>query len=185
MKKLALFILSFLSLLVYSGCTPASTTFVESDPATLIASADSLLAAHPNDLELRAAIITARLSLAKTNNSLDEYKAVLMLEAHNPTARYHVFMAEGKGHHKKGYKNGQWDAIQSFSKAAAAIDSLGEPYYWMGLAYEKKDEMDFELPLESYDSALALYLPEDIRPKVTSARAALLKRKKTYEDFWK
>ncbi|GIT74166.1 MAG: hypothetical protein Ct9H300mP29_1600 [Candidatus Neomarinimicrobiota bacterium] len=71
-------------------------------------------------------------------------------------------MAEGKEHHKKGHKNAQWDAIQSFAIAAIAIDTLGEPYYWMGLAYEKKDAMDFELPLEVYDKALNLYLPQDI-----------------------
>ena len=55
----------------------------------------------------------------------------------------------------------------------------------MGLAYEKKDEMDFELPLEVYDKALVLYLPKDIHTLVISNREALVKRKKTYEDFWK
>jgi hypothetical protein len=94
-------------------------------------------------------------------------------------------MAEGKEHHKKGHKNAQWDAIQAFAKAATAIDTLGEPYYWMGLAYEKKDEMDFELPLEAYDKALNLYLPQDIHTLVIANREALVKRKKTYEDFWK
>ena len=84
-----------------------------------------------------------------------------------------------------GHKNGQWDAIQSFSRAAAAIDTIGEPHYWLGQAYEKKDEMDFELPLESYNKALLMFLPDDLRPKVTSAREALLKRKKIFEDFWK
>jgi hypothetical protein len=55
----------------------------------------------------------------------------------------------------------------------------------MGLAYEKKDEMDFELPLESYDKALSLFLTNEVRTKVDSTREQLLKRKKTYEDFWK
>lgn len=94
-------------------------------------------------------------------------------------------MAEGITNHKKGHKNGQWDAIQSFAKAATAIDTVGNPYYWMGLAYEKKDEMDFELPLESYDKALSLFLTNEVRTKVDSTREQLLKRKKTYEDFWK
>ena len=94
-------------------------------------------------------------------------------------------MDEGKNHHKKGHKNGQWDAIQAFSKAAALIDSLGEPYYWNAKAYEKKDEMDFELALESYDMALKLYLPEKTRPIVISKRNDLIKRKETFDDFWK
>jgi hypothetical protein len=62
---------------------------------------------------------------------------------------------------------------------------LGEPYYWLGQSYEKKDEMDFELPLESYDKALSLFLENNMQKKTQSARLALLKRKKTYEDFWK
>ena len=55
----------------------------------------------------------------------------------------------------------------------------------MGLAYEKKDEMDFELSLEVYDKALNLYLPQDIHKLVMANRKSLLTRKKTYENFWK
>ncbi len=171
--------------LIYEGCAPSPSALAETDPAALIANADSLLKTRPGDVALRTAIVTARLNLAKTNHNLDEYREVLQLDPKNATANYHIHMAEGKAHHRKGHKNGQWDAIQSFAKAAAAIDSLGAPFYWMGQAYEKKDEMDFELPLEAYDTALTLYLTDDLKPKVSSAREALLKRKKTYEDFWK
>lgn len=182
MKKIVPFLFV---LFIYQGCAPTPSRLAVSDPASLVAKADSLLAARPGDPELHAAIIEARLNLADTNNDMAQYQAVLKMDPRNATANYHIHMAEGKVHHKKGHKNGQWDAIQSFAKAAAAIDSLGAPHYWLGQAYEKKDEMDFELPLEAYDKALALYLPDYLKPEVTSARAALLKRKKTYEDFWK
>ena len=155
-------------LLIYNGCRPVS--FATRSPELLITMGDSLLLAHPDDTDLRTAIVDARLALAKSKNS---------------TARYNIYMTEGETDHKKGHKNGQWDAIQSFAKAAATIDTVGEPYYWTGRAYEKKDEMDFELPLESYDKALALYLSSEMRAKVKSARESLLQRKKTYEDFWK
>lgn len=174
-----------LLLLIYKGCAPTPARLATSDPAALVAQADSLLAARPDDTDLQASIIAARLNLAEANNDMDQYKAVLKVDPRNATANYHIHMAEGKAHHKKGHKNGQWDAIQSFAKAAAAIDSLGAPHYWLGQAYEKKDEMDFELPLEAYDKALTLHLTDELKPKVTSARSALLKRKKTYEDFWK
>jgi hypothetical protein len=55
----------------------------------------------------------------------------------------------------------------------------------MGKAYEKKDEMDFELPLESFNRSLELYLTDEMRLKASQSIKALLKRKKTYEDFWK
>jgi len=65
------------------------------------------------------------------------------------------------------------------------IDTLGEPHFWIAKAYEKKDEMDFESALESYDIALKLYLPKKIKPAVINKRNDLIKRKKTFEDFWK
>ena len=170
-------------LLIYKGCRPVS--FATRSPELLITMGDSLLLAYPDDTDLRTSIIDARLALAKSKNSLDEYKKILEIDPKNSTARYHIYMAEGENDHIKGHKNGQWDAIQSFAKAAATIDTVGEPYYWAGRAYEKKDEMDFELPLESYDKALSLYLSNEMRAKVNSARKRLLQRKKTYEDFWK
>ena len=116
---------------------------------------------------------------------LEQYKKILIIDPNNLIAKYHIHMNEGKSHHKKGHKNGQWDAIQSFSKAASLIDTLGEPHFWIAKAYEKKDEMDFESALESYDIALKLYLPKKIRPAVINKRNDLIKRKKTFEDFWK
>ena len=179
------FIFTFLTLLVflYEGCSSLSPSI--NNPSYLIANSDSLLLANPEDDELRNAIVDARLSVAKSKNNLNEYKKVLQIDPKNRTAQYHIYMAEGITNHKKGHKNGQWDAIQSFAKAATALDTVGDPYYWMGLAYEKKDEMDFELPLESYDKALSLFLTNEVRTKVDSTREQLLKRKKTYEDFWK
>ena len=176
---------SLILVLIIISCAPTTSSIVKIDPNELIKKADSLISKHPNDIELRNAIVAAHLSLAKKNNDSDHYISVLKFEPKNKSANYFINIQNGKNHHKKGHKNGQWDAIQSFAKAAALIDTLGEAYYWLGQAYEKKDEMDFELPLESYDKALALYLDNDMRSKTNSARVSLLKRKKTYEDFWK
>ena len=67
---------------------------------------------------------------------------LLKIDPKNPVANYRLLIYEGLKSHKKDYKNGQWDAIQSFSRASTYIDTLGEPYFWMGKAYEKKDEME-------------------------------------------
>ena len=174
-----------LIIFIYKGCAPSPSRLATSDPALLVTQADSLLAARPDDVDLRSSIIKARLNLAEANNDMNQYEAVLKMDPRNGTANYHIHMAKGKVHYKKGHKNGQWDAIQSFAKAVAAIDSLGAPHYWLGQAYEKKDEMDFELPLESYNKSLELYLNQAMREKVILSKQKLLKRKKTYEDFWK
>ena len=171
--------------LIIISCAPTPSSMGKTNPSELIEKADSLILKHPTNIELRNAIVAAHLSLAKKSNDPNDYKSILKFDPKNKSANYFINIEKGKNHHKKGHKNGQWDAIQSFAKAAALIDTLGEAYYWLGQAYEKKDEMDFELPLESYDKALALYLENDMRSKTNSARLALLKRKKTYEDFWK
>jgi len=176
---------SLILALIIISCAPTPSSMAKADPSELIEKADSLILKHPTNIELRNAIVAAHLNLAKKSNDPNDYKSILKFDPKNKSANYFINIEKGKNHHKKGHKNGQWDAIQSFAKAAALIDTLGEPYYWLGQAYEKKDEMDFELPLESYDKALALYLERDMRFKTNSARLALLNRKKTYEDFWK
>ena len=176
---------SLILVIIIISCAPTPSSMAKTDPNELIVKADSLIREHPNNIELRNAIVAAHLSLGKKSNDPDYYMSVLKFDPKNKNANYFLNIQKGKSHHKKGHKNGQGDAIQSFAKAAALIDTLGEPYYWLGQAYEKKDEMDFELPLESYDKALALYLEKDMRTKTNSARLALLSRKKTYEDFWK
>ena len=176
---------SLILALIIISCAPTSSSMAKTNPGELIEKADSLILKYPNDIELRNAIVTAHLNLAKKSNVLNDYKSILKFDPKNKSANYFINIQKGKNHHKKGHKNGQWDAIQSFAKAAALIDTLGEAYYWLGQAYEKKDGMDFELPLESYDKALTLYLDNDMRSKTNSARTSLLKKKKTYEDFWK
>ena len=173
----------FFLLLLYMGCSSSiKSTYTEDD---LVMKSDSLLALHPDDLELLTSIINAKINLAKTKGEISIFREILKIDPNNKTAGYYINMDEGYNYHKKDYKNGQWDAIQSFSKAAALIDTLGEPYYWIGKAYEKKDEMDFELPLESYDKSLTLFLTPDLKKKVELSKKSLLKRKKTYEDFWR
>ena len=166
------------------GCVspPEKAVFSKEE---LLFNSDSLLSIYPNDDGLLKSIISEKVDYANKNNDMIMYKEILKINPNNPIANYRLLMNEGLKNHKKDYKNGQWDAIQFFSKASAYMDTLGEPHYWMGKAYEKKDEMDFELPLESYKKSLELYLTDDMRLKVNQSINALIKRKKTYEDFWK
>ena len=180
MKKFLLLI--YLAIYI-TGCNVTKNSFDDLGSDTLLANTDSLMKAYPDNPQLINAIIDARLLLAE--NDFEQYKKILIIDPNNLIAKYHIHMNEGKSHHKIGHKNGQWDAIQSFSKAASLIDTLGEPHFWIAKAYEKKDEMDFESALEPYDIALKLYLPKKIRPAVINKRNDLIKRKKTFEDFWK
>ena len=180
-----LYITVFIVLIFWiEGCVapPKKSVFSKEE---LLFNSDSLLSLYPNDNKLLETILSEKIDHAIKNNDMSMYKEILVIDPKNPLANYHLLMDEGLKSHKKDYKNGQWDAIQSFSRASTYIDTLGEPYYWMGKAYEKKDEMDFELPLESYNKSLELYLTDGMRLKANQSISALMKRKKTYEDFWK
>ena len=180
------FYITIITLLVFSiiGCiNPTEKNGFSNEE--LLFSSDSLLSLYPDDAELLQSIVSEKIKYANKKNDMMIYKEILKIDPKNPIANYHVLIQEGLKSHKKDYKNGQWDAIQSFSRASTYIDTLGEPYYWMGKAYEKKDEMDFELSLESYNRSLELYLTDDMRLEASRSIKALLKRKKTYEDFWK
>ena len=151
----------------------------------LVFKSDSLLKAHSNDEQVKKLILAAKIKVLKKNLNSDLYIEILKIDPKNPIALYALHMQAGKLHHQKSYKNGQWDAIQSFYKAAAQIDTLGEPYYWIGKSYEKKDEMDFDSALESYDKALELFLADSTRKIVETALTELNKKKTIYKNFWK
>ena len=151
----------------------------------LVFKSDSLLKVNLNDEQVKKLIIAAKIKELKKNPNSDQYIEILKLDPKNPIALYKLHMQTGKLHHQKSFKNGQWDAIQSFHKAAAQIDTLGEPYYWIGKSYEKKDEMDFDSALESYDKALELSLTDSTRKMVETALTELTKKKTIYKDFWK
>ena len=120
---------SLILALIIISCAPTTSSIAKTNPSELIEKADSLILKHPNDVELRNAIVAAHLNLAKKSNDLNNYKSILKFDPKNKSANYFINIQKGKNHHKKGHKNGQWDAIQSFAKAAALIDTLGEAYY--------------------------------------------------------
>ena len=163
----------------------ASSSLSSYDDNDLIFKSDSILKVHSNDQEVKKLILVDKIKELKKNPNSDKYIEILKLDPKNPIALYALHMRTGKLHHQKSFKNGQWDAIQSFYKAAAQIDTLGEPYYWIGKSYEKKDEMDFDSALESYDKALELSLADSTRKKVETALMELTKKKTIYKDFWK
>ena len=151
----------------------------------LVFKTDSILKVHSNDEKVKKLILAAKIKELKKNPNSDQYTEVLKIDPKNPIALYVFHMRAGKLHHQKSFKNGQWDAIQSFYNAAAQIDTLGEPYYWIGKSYEKKDEMDFDSALESYDRALELFLTDSTRKMIETALTELTKKKTIYKDFWK
>ncbi len=146
---------------------------------------DSLLSQRPEDSELKAALIRAHLSLGRRGNRKIEYGKILKLDPGHAEARYFMALDEGRQLYNQGSQNELWDALLFFGRAAAIIDTMGEPYYWMAKCYVKKDEMDFDLILEAFDKALNLFVSDSLLISLKQDRTDLIKRKAVFDDFWK
>ncbi len=74
--------------------------------------------------------------------------------------------------------------MEHYGKATYYNPDNGEPHYWMGRSYEKKDDGDYELIIETYENALKGTLPNEIRQDSEERLASAKKKQKTFEDFW-
>ncbi len=185
MVKRSILTLTGIFLFFLVGCGSTGTNLSKMSSEQLSRAQDSLLTAHPGDQEIIRRLADAHLDLARRTGRMEEFQQVLKLDPRNAAARYQVAMDKGKQLYQQGSRTALWDALVAFGKAATVIDSLGEPHYWMARSYLKKDDMDFDLILEAYDRARTLYLPDSLRSEVEAERKTLLKRKATYEKFWK
>jgi len=104
MRKTNQLILIIILVIIYNACASTPASLAKHNPEILTAHADSLLNAHPDDAELKLAIISAKRNLAKKTNNVDEYHSVLKIDPKNESARYHIHMAEGKEHHTKAIR---------------------------------------------------------------------------------
>ncbi len=105
-----------ITFIIYTTCAPVNNISNHSKDE-LIFKSDSLMSAFPNDSDLIQSIISAKIEFARHNDDISVYKEILIIDPKNPIALYHTLMDVGFNYHKKDYKNGQWDAIESLSKA--------------------------------------------------------------------
>ena len=153
---------------------------------------DSLLAKHGQTKRLLQSIVLAHNSFGISameekdySTAIDHFTQSQELIASDTIAKYNILMAEGHLLYKKGNKDGLWDAIEKYSQAAQLYKHFGEPYYYMGLAYRKLGNTDFDLILESYNKAMARTLNDETRADVEAAKQKVINREKKLNDFWK
>ncbi len=160
-------------------------------PEWLIAREDSLLTEFPGNEHLLQALTAVHLEKANKayiqedwKSAVDHYGRILSLEPRNSSGRFGLAMAEGRGFFKKGGPNDLWEAIVKFGEAAVIDTASGLPQIWLARSYEKKDENDFDLIVESYDLALRKILSEADRLEAIEERKIVLHRKEIFEAFW-
>ena len=162
------------------------------NPEELLSMQDSLLRAKKNDANVLDALVTANNKVAEQHMKQGDYisaaghfKKATELNTRDVASKYGLLLADGNVLVKKGNKNGIWDAIEKYSKAATLYPKNGEPFYWMAIAYTKLGDTDFDLILKSYEKALSLELYNELRTEVEKKHKRAKERKNKLDSFWK
>ncbi len=182
----------YITLVFITGCAPIITELAESDPESVVARKDKLLSGDNVSEETVTAIIDAHNFLGIAAISVGNYETgetlfnyVLTLNKTNKQAKYGLAMIAGHRLFIKGNKTALWDALEQYGKASYHNPESGEPNYWMGRTYEKKDDGDHELIIEAYENALQGVLPSKLITDTVARLAAAKKKQQTFQDFWK
>lgn len=69
-------------------------------------------------------------------------------------ARYQLYIATGLRFYKKGSVNALWEALDAFGRASILFPDRGEPHYYTGLAYTKKDKDEYVNAIEALELAI-------------------------------
>ena len=119
------------------------------------------------------------------NKALKYFHKSQKLSETDSVSKYSLLMASAFQKFSSGKKEVLWDAIQSFYKASNIYPLNGEPHYYIGEAYLKLGDKDFDLIINSYDKALSLNLTESLEEKVKIAKKEALRRRDLLKNFWK
>ena len=179
-------------LFVYDCTGSAYKRMSIENPEKLLSIQDSLLRVKKNDVNTLEALVSANNRVAEKYMKQGDYisaaghfKNATELNTGDVISKYGLLLADGNVLVKEGSKNGIWDAIEKYSKAATLYPKNGEPFYWMAIAYSKLGDTDFDLILESYEKALSLELDDELRTEAEKKHKHAKERKNKLDSFWK
>ena len=118
-------------------------------------------------------------------NAKVHFSKVLAYSTFDSIAQYNILMIDGHMLRQTGNREKLWDAIKIYYKAQRIYPNNGEPYFFIGKAYQSLDKNDFDLILESYQKALKLELSKLLKDEVEKEMLSVSIRKKKLKDFWK
>ena len=161
-----------------------------SDPLKLIAIRDSLN--NFTDSRMNEAAIIAYNNIGLKALKKKDYKIAINSFSNSQKilktdslSKYYMFMALAHEKFDTGKKEFLWESIQNYYKASEVYPLKGEPFYFIGEAYLKIGDKDFDLIIESYEKALSLNLDSDFRMVVEDAKKEIMRRKDLLSNFWK
>ena len=183
------FFLLFFLILV--GCAPTTKRVSDMDYEAYTLHRDEYLIDKKLSDEELAEIINVQNGFGEKalySGNLEEAESIfgmtLELDQHNKDAKYGLAMIKGHRLYKQGSKTSLWDALEQFGKASYFSPKRGEPHYWTGRSYEKKDERDYELIIEAYENALNKPMSQDMVADAEVRLITVKQKQKTFKNFW-
>jgi len=187
-----LYITFGLSIVLWNCAGSSYQQMAIDNPEALLLKRDSLLQAGPLSPSTKKALITAHHTVGNSaledknyESAISNFKEALILSPNDTASQYSLLLAEGQFLYKRGKKDGLWDAIEKYHKAARLMPDAGEPYYHIGNAYFKLGDKDFDLMIESYEKSLSLSLSPELALMAEAALENARSREKKLKDFWK
>ena len=176
----------------FFNCSPNSyLVLAKKHPKNFLAKKDSLKVNLNSNKNYLAAVIFSHKELglkalkkSDYNGAIYHFKEALFYDSEDSLSIYNLNLAKGHKMYLTGNTDNLWEAIQFYSKAAQTSKVSGEPYYYIGLSYHKLDNKDFDLILESFNSALELDLPQPLRDKIVGKKIETEIRKEKLKAFW-
>ncbi len=96
----------------------------------------------------------AALNAKKYDKAKELFQKALDEKPDYKEAQYQLHMATGLRLYKKGSVNALWEALDSFGRASILFPDRGEPHYYTGLAYTKKDKDEYMNAIEALEEAV-------------------------------
>ncbi len=126
----------------------------------------------------------AALDQEKYETAKKSFEKALDEKPDSKEARYQLYIATGLRLYQKGSINALWDALDAFARASFVFPDRGQPYYYMGLAYTKKDKDEYVNAIESFEQAIAVE-PEGKWAEAAREEADRIRaRKKKMDEFF-
>tara|TARA_B100001996_G_scaffold267640_1_gene209128 strand:- start:238 stop:822 length:585 start_codon:yes stop_codon:yes gene_type:complete len=192
LDKLKCPLILMFTILTFLNCFQNSyLVLAKKDPNNFLAKKDSLFSNLNSNKDYLAAVVFSHKKLGSKaikerdyKNAIYHFEEALSYNKQDSISIYSLNLSKGHKMYLTGNTDNLWKAIQFYSKAAQADKTNGEPYYYIGLSYYKLGDKDFDLIIESFNSALGLYLTDLLRNEIVQKKTETEIRKEKLEAFW-
>ena len=112
------------------------------------------------------------------------FQAALEQNPQLKKAKYQLYIASGLRLYKQGSDDALWDALDYFGRASLLFPEKGEPHYYSGLAYNKKDRHEYVNAIEAFEKAVAVEPEGEWADEAQEQAKKIRALKEKMDEFW-